>query len=136
MKPAYAVVPALLLACFVAVYVPWSAKKEQEVVAEKKRALARANQAKEDYFSGKAFVGRDGKKEAEGDISRGAPKLYLYGKTRVDIAERTAILKKRFGVELDALAGCMVSEPLVAFATGYNAVIQSHIASKFGAAAL
>jgi hypothetical protein len=135
MKPVHAVVPVLLLVGFAAVYTSWAGKKEREVAAEKKGMIARANQAKEDFYSGKAFIGRNGKKEAEVDLSRGAPKLFLYGKTRADVAERTAIFKQRFGVELDTLAGCIVSEPLVSFATDYNAVIRSHIAAKFGATA-
>jgi hypothetical protein len=135
MKPAYVVVPLLLFAGFFTVYALSSSNKKEEAVAEKELAAARARQEKEDYYSGRVFVGRDGKKEAEADISRGAPKLFLYGKTRGDIAERTAIFKHRFGVELDALAGCIVSKPLVSFATDYNAAIRSHIAAKFGATA-
>jgi hypothetical protein len=125
----------MLLAGFAAVYFPWSAKKEQYLAAERERAVARANQAKLDFYSGKAFVGRDGKKEAEADISSGKPKLFLYGKARADFDERTAIFKERFGVELDPLAGCIVSDPLVSFADAYNAVIQNHIAAMFGATA-
>jgi hypothetical protein len=135
MKFAYVIVPLALLTGFALAYVPLSAKKKEDAAAEKERVSMRENQAKLDVSNGKEFVGRDGKKEAEADISRGAPKLFLYGKTRGDIEERTAIFKQRFGVELDPLAGCIVSEPLVAFAGAYNAAIRSHIAAKFGATA-
>jgi hypothetical protein len=125
----------MLLVVFAAVYVPLSAKRERDLAVEKDLAVARANQAKLDFVSGKVFVGRDGKKEAEADLSRSAPKLYLYGKTGADLDERSAVFKQRFGVELVSLAGCIVSEALVTFADAYNEVIEAHIAKKFGASA-
>lgn len=132
MKHSYIIVPVLLTLCF-AGYASWSAKEKEESVA---RAQAQAMQARraaiEAMDSGAEFVGRDGKREAEADILRGVPKLLLYGKTRADIAERSALFKQRFGLTIDPLAGCLVSEPLVAFATAYNAVIQNYLAAKFG----
>jgi hypothetical protein len=133
MKTAYAIAPLLLLAGFAAVYESSSARNEEEkAAATKERAVASANQAKEDYFTGKAFVGRDGKKEAATDISRGKPKLYLYGTTAADVRERAVVLKERFGVESEPLAGCIVSQPLVAFVNAYNTANRSYVADRFG----
>jgi hypothetical protein len=102
-------------------------REHARMIAEKARDAAIA-----DYYSGKAFVARDGTKEAQTDIARNAPKVYLYGRIGADIDYRTAILKQRFGVVIDPLAGCIVSEPLVRFADDYNAEVRTFIAERFG----
>jgi hypothetical protein len=132
MKLAYIVTPVVLTLCF-AGYTFWYSKgKERAAVRVREEAVGARNAAIDAVYSGEAFVGRNGKKEAQADISRGAPKLFLYGKTRADIEERTVLLKQRFGVTLDPLAGCIVSEPLVTFADSYNAEVRGFIAAKFG----
>jgi hypothetical protein len=124
MKPIYFLVPLVLLLGFGAFYARYTRIKNKPVGD----AVIRT---KEDYFNGKQFVGRDGVKEAASDFSRGVPKLLGYG-LRMEIPEQAEILKQRFGISEESLAGCIVSEPLVSFANAYNAEILRRVAKAFG----
>jgi hypothetical protein len=136
MKAIYIIGPVLLTAGFAA-YAFWYSNEKAEAESRILEDAARGREQSIDaIFSGKTFLGRDGRKEAQSDIGGGAAKFFLYGKTRSDIAYFSTILKERFGVMVDPLAGCIVSEPLVAFADAYNAEVRQFIAGKFGPTAL
>ncbi|HZP59544.1 MAG TPA: hypothetical protein VFB27_04410 [Opitutaceae bacterium] len=122
MKRAYIVGLLVLGLSAVIFYVQWSTR-------EKERA---ARQAVIDHLKGKEYLDRDGKKEAQDDIARGTPKLKLYGLEVGDFDERAAVFRRRLGVELDPIAGCIVSDPLVKYADAYNAEVRRFLAAKFG----
>jgi hypothetical protein len=94
------------------------------------------NVAREEPLGRGSIIGRNGAGEANYDIARGAPRLLLYGRERVDAAERELLLKQRFGVSVDPMEGCIVNQPLIAFADSYNATVQGFVAARFGPAAL
>jgi len=49
------------------------------------------------------------------------------------IHEYGEILARDYGVELDTVAGCMVSTPLVDYVSAYNQTIEGHLTSIHGA---
>jgi hypothetical protein len=69
---------------------------------------------------------------AEADIRRGHLKLKGYGKriAWADDYERT--LKRRYGIESVAVAGCVVTPELVSEVNGYNDVATARIEKRFG----
>jgi len=128
----YFIVPVVLTLGFGVYYAIWESRTAQESAAARQRAKAEVERAKLDAL-GDSFRGRDGTKEAREDIDHGTPKLKLYGRTRADFDEWQAICRDRFGVQVEALAGCTVTEHLVRYVDAYNAVVKNHVATKFGA---
>lgn len=82
------------------------------------------------------YRGRYAMTEARRDISNGKPKLLLSGFPRKFEEEWRSIMKERFGVQTEFIAGCESSALLANYVGAYNAVIERHIFSKFGAHAL
>jgi hypothetical protein len=74
---------------------------------------------------------RRGVDDAKRDIARGRLRLLVYGYPSGSRVPYREILAKN-GIELDAVAGCVVSTSLVDHARGYNDVMQGHIAEVFG----
>jgi hypothetical protein len=136
MKRVHMLVPIVLTACFSG-YACWWSKAEDKRIASTREATVLAEKAEKDaFYNGDEFKGRDGRKEAQSDIARQAPKLLLYGRAAADVAERAAILKDRLGITVNSLAGCIVSPPLTRFADNYNSEVRQFIAAKFGPNAL
>jgi hypothetical protein len=46
------------------------------------------------------------------------------------------LLQSKFGIEVDIVSGCVVSEELVDYVAGYNGVTKEHIKKRFGEEAL
>jgi hypothetical protein len=128
MRRAYFLFPVLVVIGFAAYFSWW----KFEAARDGAQKLANLALAKEDLISGKVFVGRDGAKEAEVDLANGNARFMYYGRERSDMREYSKILANRFGVTVDPLAGCMVSDPLVAYADSYNAVVRKYVDRKFG----
>ncbi len=81
----------------------------------------------------------EGRAEAERDIAANTMKWKIYGHmaglTPTDEAARS-MLRKRFGVELEVVAFCEVTEELVERTKGYNDRIREEIDRKHGADAV
>ncbi|MBI5766306.1 MAG: hypothetical protein HZA93_00810 [Verrucomicrobia bacterium] len=81
---------------------------------------------------GDEYEGRDGRQEANEHFQRGRMVILSYGLYLPwDEIERE-IWKRDYNVEYTALAGCIVSEPLVAYVEAYNQVMRDHIKTRFG----
>ena len=81
----------------------------------------------------------EGRTEAERDIAAGAMKWKIYGHmaglTTGDIAF-ARLMRERYGVEVEAVAQCVVTDELVHRAEGYNARISDELDAKFGSDAV
>jgi hypothetical protein len=67
------------------------------------------------------------------DHARGHHELQVYGYPFYPERELYArLLGERYGVKLHAIAGCVVSEDLVWFAAGYNAISQCLLNARYG----
>lgn len=77
-----------------------------------------------------------GKIEAHFDLLRGRHNLRVYGTAEPGIVEYREILSEEFGVELVAVAGCIVSHELVEEARGYNEVMEAAMEKRHGAGVL
>jgi hypothetical protein len=78
----------------------------------------------------------DGEREAERDIASGILKLKAGGLPAPWIGDYIRLLKARFGVQLDFVAGCIMTEELSKNMREYNTRMEREIATKFGSDAL
>jgi hypothetical protein len=73
-----------------------------------------------------------GQLAAHVDVERGHYKILTLGLAVSWRPEYTHLLRERYGVEERVVAGCFVSESLLAFAEGYNTVSMKAANRKFG----
>lgn len=73
-----------------------------------------------------------GQSDAHRDLSNGVVRLPMYGLPSPESAEYSYILKTKYHIDLFGLAGCVVSEGLLAYADGYSGVSGAFIKEKFG----
>jgi hypothetical protein len=73
-----------------------------------------------------------GRLSARFDIRRGRYTLLAYGLPPRGRPEYARLLKERYGIELYAVAGCIVSDPLVSYVDSYDEVIAAAAKQKFG----
>jgi hypothetical protein len=66
------------------------------------------------------------------DVARGQYKILGYGLPVVWQPAYARLLKERYGIQYEAVAGCVVSESLTSYVGGYNAVSTSAANRKFG----
>lgn len=66
------------------------------------------------------------------DHARGHYEIKVYGFPAPWSCEYARLLKLRYGIEVNAVAGCVVTEQLVHYVAGYNAVSQPRIETRFG----
>jgi hypothetical protein len=66
------------------------------------------------------------------DQARGHHEMQVYGLPAPWSHEYAQLLKSGYGVEIHAVAGCVVTNQLVSFVDGYNAVSVSRIEARFG----
>jgi hypothetical protein len=114
----YALLPLAAMMAFFLYYADWSSA-----------AIFRRSSAE---VSRDPYAGRDGTKEARGALKRGKLLLLSYGLLTPYGEERREIARTKFGIEYRVIAGCVVSEDLVRFATDYNRVMEAAIVSQFG----
>jgi hypothetical protein len=74
----------------------------------------------------------EGRSTAAADIREGKLKLKTYGLPFRWAKEYEATLKRDYGIEVVAVAGCIVSEPLESEVRGYNEVATTRIGERFG----
>lgn len=78
----------------------------------------------------------EGRMEAERDIAAGDLRLRTYGLPMSWDETLAKLLAERIGVEIDLVAGCLVTPELLAETTAYNETVEAEIARRFGAGTL
>jgi hypothetical protein len=66
------------------------------------------------------------------DAIRGHDELKVYGLPSPWAGEYARLLEQRYGVEIDPVAGCVVTEGLVWYVDGYNSVARPRIVARRG----
>lgn len=66
------------------------------------------------------------------DVARGHYRVLHYGLSPPGLPRYARNLRERYGIEYLDVAGCVVSDSLVDYANGYNAVSMAAIKRKFG----
>ncbi len=66
------------------------------------------------------------------DLRRGHYKILVYGLPPPDRPEFTRFLRERYGIETEAVASCVVSEPLLSYADAYDELGVAAANDKFG----
>ncbi len=66
------------------------------------------------------------------DVMRGHYKISSFGLPTPWRPEYSRLLRERYGIEDQVVAGCIVSSSLVAYVEGYNAISMSAANRKFG----
>jgi hypothetical protein len=69
---------------------------------------------------------------ADFDVARGHYQILEWGLPVSWRPEYNRLLRERYGIETRVIAGCVVSESLIAYAAGYNAVSTNAAKRKFG----
>lgn len=72
----------------------------------------------------------EGAKQAESDFKKGVFRILIYGEPGPFFPSEI-YLQKKYGVETQRIAGCVVSEGLVSGADGYNSTMQKLLNQKF-----
>lgn len=83
----------------------------------------------EDNYTGGVKAGR---RDAENDLRAGILRLKAYGLPADWRPTYERMLKERYGVEYDVVAGCMVTSDLTDYVTGYNGPMHKEITRRFG----
>jgi hypothetical protein len=73
-----------------------------------------------------------GKHDARVDVAHGNYKVLTYGLADPSRSEYSTQLRQRYGVELHAVAGCIVSKSVVDYVAAYNEVSITAVKNKFG----
>ncbi len=122
MKLIHWLVPCVGVVAFAGYYHHWDARHAEEIFSCP--TIAR------DPFE--EYAHRDGRREAEADLVRGMPKLLGYGLPARWTLEYAEILKRDYGVEERAVAGCVVTESIHNYVGAYNEVIVRDLKNRFG----
>jgi hypothetical protein len=69
---------------------------------------------------------------AYADRARGHREVKVYGYPPRERAEYARLLRERYGVKLNAVAGCVVTEELTWYVRGYNAVSSRRLNEEYG----
>jgi hypothetical protein len=86
----------------------------------------------------RGVVARQGRAEAERDIESGTMKWKIWGHMAGGLSHRAAgaKLRERFGVELEVIGLCCVTQEQVKRAEAYNERIRQEVEHKHGAGAI
>jgi hypothetical protein len=66
------------------------------------------------------------------DVRHGHYRLLVYGLPPPESPEYEALLRGRYDIEMKAVAGCTVSESLVSYVAGYDALSAAAARRKYG----
>jgi len=77
------------------------------------------------------YAYRDGRRDARADLAHDRLRLLAHGERCAEFPEYQDMLHRIYGVSLDYLTP-EPSRDLQRYATGYNAVVEEHIAATFG----
>lgn len=84
------------------------------------------------YPTNTALATELGRTEARRDLTNGIVRLPAYGLPAPWAGEYDRILIEKYRVGSFGLAGCLVSQGLVAYASGYSEITRRHIEGKYG----
>lgn len=87
-------------------------------------------------WSKSEYTGRDGAAEARADIAAGTLHFLRYGLLSPNAIDDGRILKEKYGFETKWIAGCMVHEDLMRYASEYNAVMTAEFERRHGPGSL
>ena len=73
-----------------------------------------------------------GRLMAQFDVLRGRYEVLAVGKPAASRPEFARLLRERYGIELRVVAGCGVTDSLLAYVDGYNTVSASAANRRFG----
>ncbi|MGA3371179.1 MAG: hypothetical protein ABSC48_05400 [Terracidiphilus sp.] len=73
-----------------------------------------------------------GQHNAQVDVAHGHYKILTHGIANPEGSPYANLLRQRYGVELHAVAGCIVSKSLVDYVDAYNNVSTDAVNRKFG----
>ena len=73
-----------------------------------------------------------GQLTARFDVARGHYKVLTYGLPSALRPEYARLLKERYGIELETVAGCIVSQSLLSYVHCYNKISVAAANRKFG----
>lgn len=76
---------------------------------------------------------QEGQKDAREDIKAGTLKLKTLGLPAKWFREWQEILLQGYGVRVEMVDGCVVSDEEMDYAEGYNSISEAEIKSRFGA---
>lgn len=77
-------------------------------------------------------AGMFGRAEAERDVRHGRLRVLGYGRTNLTRTAEAKMLRLRYGIEFEDVAGCVVSKAEIDYAAAYNAVSDAAIRRRFG----
>ncbi len=120
MKRIYFILPCLALTAFAGYFRHWETGFDAR----------KTGYAKDDFLD--PYRHRDGRKDAEADIAHGKLRIVSYGLPVHWAPEYREIMQRDYGVEVDSIAGCVVSGDLVKYAAAYNEVMQARILARHG----
>lgn len=79
-----------------------------------------------------AASGLRGRLMAHIDLAAGHYEIKTYGFPDEWMDEYRKLLRKRYGMELNAVAGCLVTDWLESYVAGYNGVVKQALIEKYG----
>ncbi len=80
------------------------------------------------------YASRDGRKEAAADLRRGRLTILTYGLPAPWSLALMEVLHRDHGIELRAVAGCVVTKEQMRYVEEYNEVIERHLTAIHGEA--
>lgn len=80
---------------------------------------------------GLPFAHLRGRLTAQRDVAHGKYRILTHGLPNLDRGEYARLLQSRYGIELHAIAGCIVYPSQVDFASGYNEVVEASLQQRF-----
>lgn len=116
-------VPLLGVSAFAGYYRHWNA-------TEQRAAIDCKYPRREEPFG--EYRHRNARRDAEDDFARGHPRILTYGLPAPWTREYGEILQRDYGVELETVAGCVVSAPLVDYVAAYNQTIEGYLVFVHG----
>ena len=85
----------------------------------------------------RGYGSRDGAIEAARDLQNKCARYCIYGRSAglVYLQTWSELSDRRFGIRVEAIAGCMAGDDLVKYAKDYNKVILEYVSKQYGATA-
>jgi hypothetical protein len=79
---------------------------------------------------GLPFAHLRGRLTAQRDVLHGKYRILTYGLATLDRGEYARLLQDRYGIEVHAIAGCIVRPSQVDYASGYNEVVKASLQQR------
>jgi hypothetical protein len=75
---------------------------------------------------------REGARDAERDIAKGELRMKCYGLPARWSQQYHALMRERYGIEMETVGGCVVTENVASYTRAYNEVMEREIERRFG----